>query len=419
MTWSKLVLIMAMLAIGSAGLVAFVSRTPVEVRAAKPGPEANDPSLGASFTDAQVSRHGAFRGPAYLGLALTSLLPIVFLLLLARGPGAALIERISTLPGGWAVHAMVAGVVIALMLGLVLLPLAYVRTYAATHAWGLSEQSFNGWATDQLKSLGVGAVIAAMSAVAFFAVVRVAPRSWWLWGWAAFTVLTALLVFLYPVAIAPLFNRFTSLEQGPLRQEILQLGERAGVPLDDVLVADASRRTTTENAYVAGLGSTKQMVLFDNLLNNGRSDETIFVVAHELGHKAEDHVAKGIALTSVGLLAGFGVLYLLVTRTGLLSWAGASGVTDLRAIPVLLLYLTLASLVVSPLQNAVSRSFERRADEIAIGLTGDPEPGVRAFRRLAFSNLADLRPHPLAVWLLYTHPPIPERIETLQAGREL
>lgn len=407
-----MILIMAVLSLGSAGLVAYVSRTPADIRSAKPGPEANDPSLGASFTDEQVARHGAFRGPSYLAFATMSLLPIVLLVLLAKGPGAALVRWVVSIPGGWPVHALVAGALIAVAIAIVLLPLTYVRGYANAHAWGLSTQDLGGWVSDQLRSLGVGAAIAAISALAFFAVVRVAPKTWWLWGWAAFTALSALLVFLYPVAIAPLFNRFTSLEDGSLRQRILVLGEEAGVPLDDVLVADASRRTTTENAYVAGLGTTKQMVLFDNLLNNGSEEETVFVAAHELGHKAENHVLKSVAWTSLGLLVGFGVLYLLVERTGFLRWSGASSITDLRAIPALLLYLTVASLLTLPFQNAMSRNFERRADEIAIELTGDPEPGVRAFRRLAFSNLADLRPHPVAVWLLYTHPPIPDRIET-------
>lgn len=417
MTWSRLLLIALTLSLGSAGLAAYVSRAPVESRADRPGAEEHDPSLGASFTDGQVERHAAYRGPSYLAFVLTSLVPLIFLWLLTKGPGASLVTRIDSMPGGWPVHALLAGAAVAGLIAILLLPLGFVRTYSVAHAWGLSTQSFGSWLLDQVKSLGLAAIIGAISAVAFFAVARAAPKTWWLWGWAAFTALTALLVFLYPVVIAPLFNRFTSLEEGPLRTRILQLGDEAGVPLDDVSVADASRRTTTENAYVAGLGSTKQMVLFDTLLENGGEDETVFVVAHELGHRSENHVVKSIAWTSLGLLVGFAVLYLLVTRTGFLARAGADSVTDLRALPVLLLYLMVASLLSLPFQNALSRSFERRADEIAIELTRDPEPGVRAFRRLAFSNLADLRPHPAAVWILYIHPPLPERIETLLRGR--
>jgi STE24 endopeptidase len=155
------------------------------------------------------------------------------------------------------------------------------------------------------------------------------------------------------------------------------------------------------------------MVLYDTLLANGGDDETVFIAAHELGHRRENHVLKNVFVSSAGLLVGFGLLYLLTRRAGFLAWAGADAVFDLRVLPLLLLYMTVMTLVTLPVQNTVSRAFERRADEIAIELTQDPAPGVEAFRRLAFANIADLRPPSVAVWALYTHPPIPERIETL------
>lgn len=401
---------MALLSVGSAVLVGAVSRSPASLRDAKPGVEAHDPALGSSFTDDQVRRHAAFRGPGYLAFVLSTLLPIVLLVLMARGPFASLVERMEGVRGGWIVRTLLGAAVVVGLTTIVLLPLGFVRGYLNAKAWGLSTQQPLDWAFDQVKSLGVGVVVAGLAAIAFYGVVRTAPRTWWLWGWLAFTVLTAVLVFLYPVVIAPLFNRFESLEAGPLRDRIIELGDAAGVPLDDVLVSDASRRTTAENAYVAGLGATKQMVVYDTLLENSEDAETLFIVAHELGHRRENHVAKNVALSSLGLLLGFALLY----RMGpwLMTWAGASGIGDLNGLPALLLYLSVVSLVLLPVQNAVSRAFERTADEVAIELTDDPGPGVRAFRRLAFNNIADLRPNPVVVWLLYTHPPIPERIES-------
>ncbi len=420
MTWPKVFLIMAALSLGGAGLVAYVSRTPAEIREAKPGPEAQDPALGATFTDEQVERHAAYRGPGYLSFVITTALPILLLVLLSRGPFGQLVEKLENVRGGWPVRVVLAALVVAGLTTLLVLPFSFVRGFSVAKDWGLSTQSLGGWISDHAKSLGIGTVLAAISALAFYGVVRAAPKTWWLWGWAAFTTLTVLMVFLYPVVIAPLFNKFTSLDEGPLRTQIIELGEQAGVPLDDVLVADASKRTTAENAYVAGLGSTKRMVLYDTLLNNGREDETLFVVAHELGHKKENHVLKNVIISSGGLLVGFGLLYLLTRREGFLSWAGATDVKDLRALPLLLLYLTVASLLTMPIENAISRNFERRADEIAIELTGNPEPGLRAFRRLAFSNIAELEPHPVAVWALFSHPPIPDRLEALfQEARRL
>jgi STE24 endopeptidase len=201
-----------------------------------------------------------------------------------------------------------------------------------------------------------------------------------------------------------------------LRNDIVALADEAGISVDEVVVADASRRTTAENAYVGGLGATKRVVLFDTLLENDNRGETLFVVAHELGHEKENHVLKGIALASAGLLVGFGALAWLASRDWFFSWAGASGVRDLRGLPVLLLFLALVGLAALPIENVFSRSFERRSDEIAIDLTGNPESGVGLFRRLAFTNIADLRPPDIAVGVLFTHPPIPERIESLLTG---
>jgi STE24 endopeptidase len=413
MSIARAVLIVGVVSVASAALVAFVSRTPAEVRAAKPGQEATNPSLGPDFTEEQISRHAAYRGPAYLGFALGTVLEIVLIVVLARGPFRRLVDATQGLPGGWAARALLLGAMLALATWLVQLPLSFVRGYAIAHAWGLSTQDAGGWLTDGLKAAGVGAVVAAVGVLSFFAAVRWFPRTWWLIGWVAFTALTAFFAFAWPILIAPLFNRFTPVEDESIRSRVLALAREADVDINEVLVADASRRTTAENAYVAGLGSTKRMVLYDTLLDAAGEDETAYVVAHELGHEVGDHVVKGVVVSSVGLLAGFGLLSLLASRESLWEWAGASGVGDLRVLPVLLLYLTLASLLLLPVQSAVSRHFERQADSTAIRLTEDPDTGVRVFRRLAFSNIADLRPPAVAVWALYSHPPIDDRIRAV------
>ena len=404
---------MVILSLGAAAAVALVSRAPQSVREAKPTNDERDPARGAEFSDELVARHGAFRAPSYLAFVLGTVLSLVLLVLLARGPFAALVSRVEELRGGWLLHVALLALAVTVITWLVGLPLGFVRGYANAKAWGLSTQDPLGWMSDQLRGLLVAAVIAAISGIAFFGIVRSQPRTWWIWGWAAFTLLTAILVFLYPVVIAPLFNKFTSLEEGPLRSRILQLGQDAGVPLDDVLVADASRRTTAENAYVAGLGATKQMVLFDTLLESGSEDETIFVVAHELGHRAKNHVLKNVLISSAGLLAGFAFLAWLARRPEFLGWAGADSLRDLRVIPALLLFMSVLTLLSLPLQSGVSRAFEREADTFAVAQTEDPDAAVRTFRRLALSNVADLRPPRVAVWTLFSHPPLPERIRAV------
>lgn len=402
------------LAFLAAGIVAFVSRTPASVRSVEPpGRAATDPSLGARFTDQQIERAGAFRGPSYLAFVLGALLQIAALLLLSKGLFARFVDAGEGIPGGWPVRAVTAVVALTFFMTLVGLPLAFVRGYAMQRAWGLSTQDVGGWLSDVLRSLLVGSVTSSIAALAFYGLVRWHPRTWWIWGWATFTLLTALLAFIWPVVIAPLFNKFTPLDDGSLSRQVKELASEAGVDVDRVLVADASRRSIAENAYVAGLGHTKQVVLYDTLLAAGDDEETLFVVAHELGHDVANHIVKNLAISSAGLLAGFAALAWLSTRQALWSWASSSGIADLRALPLILLITLVAGLVMLPVHSAISRSFEAQADRTAIELTDDPAPAVRSFRRLALHNIADLRPPSVAVWTLFSHPPTGDRIRAV------
>jgi STE24 endopeptidase len=405
-----MILICVLTLVGT-GIVAWASRAPASLRDAETPPGATDPSLGARFSDEQVARGEALRRPGYLSFAVTTVLQLATLLILARGPMGKLLGVLERLPGGWPVRALLAGVSLALILFLLGLPIGYVRGYVVQHDWGLSTQDLGGWLSDQFRGLLVSSVTLAVAAVAFFGVVRWRPGTWWLWGWGVFAALTVVLVYLYPVLIAPLFFKFTPVEDQTLANEIKALAQEAGIDVDEVLVADASRRTTAENAYVAGFGSTRQVVVYDTLLTGGGEAETLFVVAHELGHTKENHVLKNIALASLGLLVSFALLGWLGRNASLWEWAGAQGVGDLRALPLLAAFALTMGIVLLPAENTLSRSFERRADDWAISLTGDADTGVRAFRRLAFANIADLEPPTVAVWALFSHPPIPERIE--------
>ncbi|MGH2790077.1 MAG: M48 family metallopeptidase [Actinomycetota bacterium] len=411
MSTSRAALLICVLTLVGTGVVAWASRAPASLRGAEEPAGATDPALGARFSDEQVARGEALRRPGYLSFAVTTVLQLATLLILARGPMGRLLGVLDRIPGGWPVRALLAGLGLALILFLLGLPIGYVRGYVVQHDWGLSTQDLGGWLSDQLRGLLVSSVTLAVGAVAFFGVVRWRPGTWWLWGWGVFTALTVVLVYLYPVLIAPLFFKFTPLEDRALANDIKALAQEAGIEVDEVLVADASRRTTAENAYVAGFGSTRQVVVYDTLLAGGGEAEIKFVVAHELGHAKENHVLKNIGLASLGLLVSFALLGWLGRNASLWEWAGAEGVGDLRALPLLAAFALIMGIVLLPAENTVSRSFERQADGWAIALTGDVDTGVRAFRRLAFANIADLEPPRPAVWALFSHPPIPERIE--------
>lgn len=413
-TLRVLVVAAALVAVLSAAL-ALASRAPVSLRLATPPPGAVDPSHGAHFTPREIARNGRFQMPGYLGFLFTAVVEVVVLVLLARGPVRRLVDAISSLPGGWPLQVVVAAGAIVVVVTLATLPLAYVTGYARLKAWGLSTQDIGGWLSDQGRSLAVGVIVAAIAALAFYGVVRWQPRWWWLWGWVVLSALTVVLTYLYPVAIAPLFNRFTPLHDERLVHRIDAVAQRAGVHLDRVLVADASRRTTAENAYVAGLGGTKELVLYDTLLHDEKPDGVVFVAAHEIGHDVSNHVLKGLGLAVGGMLVAFAILAVLARAGSLWSWAGAAGVGDPRSLPVLLLFALVVNLLSLPIADTVSRHFEATADRIAVTLTDDPRAGIRVFRRFALHDLADLRPPGVAVTVLFTHPPITRRIQALVA----
>lgn len=416
MSWARAVLAIAAVSLVSAALVGLASRAPAELRQRPDEPGALDPELGSSFSHEQVRRHAAYQRPGYVSFAAGIVVQVVTLLVLARGPWASLVDGLEGRIPQWPLRVLVAGAIAGLILTAIALPLAFVRGYVIEHAWDLSTQDLGGWLADRAKGAAIAAVTSAVAALVFFGVVRWQPRTWWVFGWVAFSALTAVMFFLWPVVIAPLFNRFTPLEPGPLDDRVRALAEEAGVPVDDVLVADASRRTTAENAYLAGFGRTRRLVLYDTLLRADRDDQAAFVVAHELGHQMKSHVPKNLAVASAGLLAAFAFLGWLGGRTSFWVWASAAGPGDPRAIPLLVLLSIGLTLVSNPLESALSRRDEAEADRIAIELTDDPDAAISAFRRLALANLADLDPPPLAVTAFYSHPPIPDRIDAILAA---
>ena len=217
-----------------------------------------------------------------------------------------------------------------------------------------------------------------------------------------------LFVWVAPVVLAPIFNRFEALPQGSAtRTEVLALGERAGVEIGEVYRVDASRRVTSLNAYVDGLGSTKRVVLYDNLLAEADREEVASVVAHELGHVAHDDIPRGLAY--VLIVAPLGMLFTRELGTSLARRSGADPATP-AAIPAYLLALSLAALVLNVPGNQLSRKVEASADAFALELTGDPRALIDLQLRLAGTNLSDPDPPDLYEALFATHPPTVERI---------
>jgi STE24 endopeptidase len=274
---------------------------------------------------------------------------------------------------------------------------------------GLITQSWGGWAGDVLKSAGIGAVLAALGAGLAAALARRFGRNWWLPGSVVVVLLGAAFLYAGPVVLDPLFNRFTPLPDGPLRSDVLRLADRAGVSVGQVYEMDASRRTTASNAYVTGLGSSKRVVVYDNLIRDFTPAQTRLVVAHELGHVHYADVGHG--LLYLLLVAPFGVF--AVTR---LTHRWADG-DDRRWVPALALALGVVSMPVGLIANQLSRDVESRADAYALRLSGpgSVEPFIGFQRRITVTNVGDPDPPAWLQALLGTHPTTVQRIGIAKA----
>jgi STE24 endopeptidase len=280
--------------------------------------------------------------------------------------------------------------------------------------WELSNQTVRGFLADQGKGLLVALAMTLVLAVPLYAVIRTVDW-WWLPGWLLFSVFTVALGMLYPVLIAPLFNTFTPLADGELRRRVLAVSARAGLDVSEVLVTDASRRSKAGNAYVAGLGRTRRVVLFDTILD-WPPEQVEQVVAHELGHWRHAHLRRKIPVLVGAQLLMFLVTWAALRWEPLLDVAGVGSAGDPASLPLFLAVFPLGFVAVGLLASWLSRVDERQADLHALGVLRDPGAFAALFRRLAETNKADVDPNR---WkrLNASHPPIAERLAMAEAWR--
>ncbi|MER5636609.1 M48 family metalloprotease [Kitasatospora sp. NPDC002227] len=364
------------------------------------------------FTPEEIERGRALRRaqvPWVLGGRLAGLVLTVGLGF--TGAGARLVAAFGE---SWAARVLGGAAALVLLGQLLQLPFG-ARVRAIRAGYGLVTQGWGGWAVDQLRGLALGLALLLPTVLGLYALTGWSPHRWWLPAAAAAAVLVVALSFLYPLLVEPVFNRFTPMAPGPQREALLGLAERDGIAVRDVLVADASRRTTALNAYVSGFGATRRIVAYDTLLSTAEPREVELVVAHELGHVKHRDVLTGTALGAVGAACAVVLLGLLLSWQPLLTTAGAGSAADPRSLPLLAACAALLSALSGPLQCAASRRIERRADTHALDLTADPEGFVAMQRRLAVANISDVDP-PRALELLFaTHPSAARRIAAARA----
>jgi len=302
---------------------------------------------------------------------------------------------------------VVIGLAAVLAVWLTGLPLA-----AVGHWWSrrydLSRQGYGGWLGDQATELGIRAVLVTIAVAGAMALARRLGPRWWLAGAPAFVGLAVLFIVLQPLVVQPLTNRFQPLGDRGLAQEIERLAARQGVDIDRVEVADASRRTTTANAYVAGIGPTRRVVLYDTILD-GRFPraELLAVAAHELAHVGSRHLWKGLGWLALLAVPGLALLARVTERKG--------GLRDPAVVPLGLLIALLFYLGTLPLQNLVSRRYEAEADWLALQATRDPEGAIGLDRRFVTTSLSDPTPPRWVTIWFGTHPPALDRVAMARA----
>jgi STE24 endopeptidase len=358
------------------------------------------------FAAAELERIDDYRSVSRL-LFLASLAAEIAVLALLVWRAGALAARLERVGRGRVRTSVLVGLVVVLAVWLAGLPFAAV-THARRRDFGLSEQGWGGWLWDELTALGIRAVLVSIGvAGAVWLAGRFGPR-WWLVGAPALAAIGVVFILLQPLVVQPLFNRFEPLADRELAAEIEELADGMGVDVDDVLVADASRRTTTANAYVAGIGPTRRVVLYDTLLDGRFADGEIRVVsAHELAHVERRHLWKGLAWFALLAVPGvFGLAWITNRRGGL----------GPRLVPLGLAFVFAYVLVTQPLANAVSRRYEAEADWLALQATGDPASAVALERGFVRTGLADPDPPVWVTYWLGTHPPPLRRIAMAEAG---
>lgn len=403
-------LLIALLCTGAVLLVAVAVTTPWRALPEPPG-GFTTPDAARDFTRAEIAEGralaGAARPPAYLSMALS----LVVTLVLGLTPlGARVVTALARpLGGGWVWQVLLGGLVLTLVGRLATLPFA-ARLEVVRRRHGLSVQTWSGWWADLAKGFAMSTGLLLVVVLALYALIRALPRAGWLLAAGGGALLVIAVSFLYPLLVEPAFNRFEPMPEGPLRASLLELAERDGVPVDDVLIADASRRTTALNAYVSGFGSTRRIVVYDTTVRDADPREVASIAAHELGHAERGDVLHGTLIGAAALAAGVCALGLLGTWSPLLRRAGADAVGDPRSLALLLAVVAVLGTLSGPGQMLISRRLEARADVHALDLTRDPDTFVRMQHSLATVNHSNVTPNPVLQVLFGSHPSAPERI---------
>ena len=312
---------------------------------------------------------------------------------------------------------VMAAFLFALGLGLSLpgLPFDWYAQFRLEERFGFNTTTPGTWLLDRVKGLVLAGLLGYPLLALVLKVIAWAGPHWWLWAWAVVVGFQLLLMLIAPALIMPLFNKFTPLADGPLRERLFALARRTGFPTRSIDVMDGSKRSRHSNAFFTGFGRFRKIVLFDTLIAQLTEPELEAVLAHEIGHYRRRHIVKLLVVSVLGLLVAFATIAGLARQEWFYRAFGfvpQDSFSPAALVPALLLFALLAGTVtfwITPLMNLWSRRFEYEADAYAREAMGESAPLVGALRKLNEKNLSNLTPHPLYSGFYYSHPTLLER----------
>jgi STE24 endopeptidase len=311
---------------------------------------------------------------------------------------------------------------VGVALSIISLPFAWYAQFKLEDRFGFNTTTIKTWILDRVKGLLLAVLLGFPLLVLVLKLIEWTGPSWWIWAAAAVIAFQLLLMLIAPAVIMPLFNKFTPLPDGSLRERLFALAQRTDFPARSIEVMDGSKRSRHSNAFFTGFGRFRKIVLFDTLVDQLAEPELESVLAHEIGHYKKRHVLKSLGVSIAGVLVGFAAIAWLARQQWFYEAFGFeyhAGFAAMNVVPAMLLFALLAGAIgfwFSPVVHMWSRHFEYEADRFARATMGEAQPLIQALRKLTEKNLSNLTPHPLYSRFYYSHPTLLERERALQTG---
>ncbi|MBK6771658.1 MAG: M48 family metallopeptidase [Ignavibacteria bacterium] len=299
--------------------------------------------------------------------------------------------------------------IIGIAEGIISFPIGFYSDYILEHRYGLSNQTLKGYFSEKLKGLLLGLILGVPLMFAFYYILHTFGSNWWIVLGVFMFFVSVIIGRLAPTLIMPLFYKFKPIENESLKERIMALCLKTGVKIQGIFTFDMSKNTKKANAAFTGIGKSKRIILGDTLINNFTESEIETVFAHEMGHYTKKHILKLMTVSTLLSFAGLFITAELYQAS--LSYFNFESITQIAALPLLFLYLSLYGLVTTPISNIQSRKYEWEADTYALQTTMDRDSFISSMEKLADQNLSDKTPNKVIEYLFHSHPSIEKRIQ--------